>query len=124
MEDKTIRLDEINLHGLASLLIRNLWIVVAVCISAILCYTSLSRLTYEPTYTSSATFMVSAKDSTSAYNSLTTTQSMASVFVEVFQSNLLTISPLSQPIFTTIHPYPFRIKAKIINLFLFRRYCK
>jgi capsular exopolysaccharide synthesis family protein len=33
--------------------------------------------------------MVSAKDSTSAYNSLTTTQSMASVFVEVFQSNVL-----------------------------------
>ena len=33
--------------------------------------------------------MVSAKDSTSAYNSLTTTQSMAMVFVEVFQSNVL-----------------------------------
>ena len=33
--------------------------------------------------------MVSAKDSTSAYNSLTTTQSMASVFVEVFKSNVL-----------------------------------
>jgi capsular polysaccharide biosynthesis protein len=46
-------------------------------------------LTYSPTYTSSATFMVSAKDATSAYNSLTTTQSMASVFVEVFQSNVL-----------------------------------
>ena len=33
--------------------------------------------------------MVSAKDSSSAYNSLTTTQSMANVFAEVFQSNVL-----------------------------------
>jgi capsular exopolysaccharide synthesis family protein len=71
------------------LLLKNLWVVVAVCISAILCYSSFAKLTYTPTYTSSATFMVSAKDSTSAYNSLTTTQSMASVFVEVFESNVL-----------------------------------
>ncbi len=89
MQDTTIRFDEINLHGLIALLIKNLWVIVLVCISAILCYTSVCRLTYTPTYTSSATFMVSAKDSTSAYNSLTTTQSMASVFVEVFQSNVL-----------------------------------
>ncbi len=89
MEDKSIRLDEINLHSLFTLLLKNLWVIAALCISAILCYTSLCRLTYTPAYTSSATFMVSARDSTSAYNSLTTTQSMASVFVEVFQSNVL-----------------------------------
>ena len=89
MEEKTIYLDEINLHSLLFLLLKNLWVVVAVCISAILCYSSFAKLTYTPTYTSSATFMVSAKDSTSAYNSLTTTQSMASVFVEVFESNVL-----------------------------------
>ena len=89
MEEKSIRFDEINLHGLMSLLMKNLWVIAAVCISAILCYSSLAKLNYTPTYTSSATFMVSAKDSTSAYNSLTTTQSMASVFVEVFQSNVL-----------------------------------
>lgn len=89
MDERSIRLDEINLHGLVALLLKNLWVIVALCISAVLCYTSVCRLTYTPTYTSSATFMVSAKDSTSAYNSLTTTQSMASVFVEVFQSNVL-----------------------------------
>ena len=89
MEEKSIHLDEINLHGLVSLLLKNLWVVVALCVSAVLCYTSVSRLAYTPMYTSSATFMVSAKDATSAYNSLTTTQSMASVFVEVFQSNVL-----------------------------------
>ena len=89
MEEKTIRLDEINLHGLVLLLLKNLWVIAAVCLSAILCYSSVCKLTYTPSYTSSATFMVSAKDATSAYNSLTTTQSMASVFVEVFQSNVL-----------------------------------
>lgn len=89
MEDKAIHFDEINLHGLVTLLLKNLWVIIAICISAILCYTSVCKLAYTPAYTSSATFMVSAKDSTSAYNSLTTTQSMASVFVEVFQSNVL-----------------------------------
>ena len=89
MEENALRLDEINIHGLIAQLLKHLWVVVAVCISAILCYTSVLRLAYTPRYTSAATFMVSAKDSTSAYNSLTTTQSMASVFVEVFQSNVL-----------------------------------
>ena len=89
MEEKTIRLDEINIYGLVTVLLKNLWVIVALCISALMCYTSVSRLNYTPTYTSSVTFMVSAKDATSAYNSLTTTQSMASVFVEVFRSNVL-----------------------------------
>ena len=89
MEERSIRLDEINLPGLVFLILKKFWVVVALCISALLCYSSVCKLTYTPEYTSSATFMVSAKDSTSAYNSLTTTQSMASVFVEVFQSNVL-----------------------------------
>ena len=89
MEEKTLRFDEVNPVGLLLLLLKNLWVVVILCISVYLGVTSLRNLTYTPTYTSSATFMVSAKDSTSAYNSLTTTQSMASVFVEVFQSNVL-----------------------------------
>lgn len=89
MEERSIQFDEINLHGLVLLLLKNLWVIIALCISAVLCYTSVCKLAHTPAYTSSATFMVSAKDSTSAYNSLTTTQSMASVFVEVFQSNVL-----------------------------------
>ena len=89
MEEKSIRFDEINFYSLVLLLLKNLWVIIALCISAILCYTSVYKLAYSPSYTSSATFMVSAKDATSAYNSLTTTQSMASVFVEVFQSNVL-----------------------------------
>lgn len=89
MEDKAIHLDELNLPTMILAVLKNLWVVVLLCISVLLCYSGYSKLTYEPVYTASATLMVSAKDGTSAYNSLTTTQSMASVFVEVFQSNVL-----------------------------------
>lgn len=89
MQEKTLRFDEINFFSLLRTLIKNLWVIALLCASVVMCYTSASRLSYAPTYRSQATFMVSAKDSTSAYNSLTTTQSMASVFVEVFQSNVL-----------------------------------
>ena len=89
MEEKTIHLDELNLPTVVITVLKNLWVVVLLCASVLLCYNGYSKLTYQPVYTSSATLMVSAKDGTSAYNSLTTTQSMASVFVEVFQSNVL-----------------------------------
>ena len=89
MEEKILRWDEIDPRSLVTAVLKNFWIVIALCISVFLCYNAARELTYTPKYTSSATFMVSARDSTSAYNSLTTTQSMASVFVEVFQSNVL-----------------------------------
>ena len=89
MDDKRFFLSEINLPSLFAILLKNLWVCVLMCISAVLCFTGVWQLSYVPEYTSAATFMVSAKDSTSAYNSLTLTQSMATVFVEVFQSNVL-----------------------------------
>ncbi len=89
MEERTIRLDEINFRLLCIALLKNTWVVILLCVSVLLGYNAVTKITYEPRYTSSATFMVSAKDGTNAYNSLTTTQSMASVFVEVFQSNVL-----------------------------------
>lgn len=84
-----LRIEEINLHSLAINFIKNFWIAIVLSISAVLCFSAFSKLTYEPKYTSQATFMVSAKDSTSAYNSLTTTQNMASVFSEIFKSDIL-----------------------------------
>ena len=89
MESKEFHLNEVNPHGLIAALLKNLWVVVLLCASTVFCFTSVCQLTYTPQYTSTATFMVSARNSTNAYNSLTTTQSMASVFVEVFQSNIL-----------------------------------
>ena len=89
MFGKTIRLDEVNLHSLVRSLLKNIWVAVLICLSAVMFISSFAKYTYSPQYTSSATFMVSAKDHSNAYNSLTTTQNMASVFAEVFQSNVL-----------------------------------
>lgn len=89
MREPRIRWDEINYASLIAQTLRNLWVAVLCVISAVLFYVGITRLAYTPQYMSTATLMVGAKDSTNAYNSLTTTQSMAEVFGEVFQSNVL-----------------------------------
>lgn len=89
MERQKLQLDEINFRLILKAVLKNLWVVLLLCASVVMCYSGYAKLTYSPVYTAKATLMVSAKDSTSAYNSLTTTQSMAAVFVEVFQSNVL-----------------------------------
>ena len=38
MEERSIHLDEINLYGLVALLLKNLWVIVALCLSAVLCF--------------------------------------------------------------------------------------
>ena len=89
MDEKLIRYDEINPYFLTRALVKNIWVIILLCASTLLAYSARATFKYKPCYTSSATFMVSSKDSTSAYNSLTATQSMATVFAEVFQSNVL-----------------------------------
>ena len=87
--NKMIRWDDISFYSIFRAVLRNLWVIVLCALSAVMCMTSFMRLTYQPQYTSTATFMVSARDSTNAYNSLSVTQSMATVFSEVFQSSVL-----------------------------------
>lgn len=89
MRDLRIRWDELNYAAIVAQMIRNLWVAALLILSSVLMYIGIARLTYTPKYISTATLMVGAKDSTNAYNSLTTTQSMAEVFAEVFQSNVL-----------------------------------
>ena len=89
MNKRYILLDEINFYSVFIALLKNFWIVVSISLSVVMCYTSAMKVIYKPVYTSTSTFMVGAKDSTNAYNSLTTTQNMATVFAEVFQSNVL-----------------------------------
>ena len=89
MNRRTIRIDEISIHSTVQALLRNLWVTVLFALSVSMCFSAFRQLTYSPRYTSTATFMVSARDSTNAYNSLSVTQSMATVFSEVFQSNVL-----------------------------------
>lgn len=89
MQTWSFRVDEINLHALIRDLVRNFWIPILLALSMWFAVSSYGRLTYTPTYRSEATFVISAKGSTSAYNSLTLTTNMAQVFSEVFESNML-----------------------------------
>ncbi|MBQ3074792.1 MAG: P-loop NTPase [Clostridia bacterium] len=89
MENKLFRFDEISIPSAIRVVLKNLWVILLLCVSVFLIVTSVMKLRYVPRFTSTTTLMVGARDSTNAYNSLTTTQSMASVFMEVFQSNVL-----------------------------------
>ena len=107
MRKRKFHLDELNFYSLLKDIFKNLWVIALLCAAAVFCYIAISLHGHTPQFTSSATFMVSAKDSNSAYNSLTTTQSMASVFAEVFQSKVLRekIQEQSGEVFTgTITP--------------------
>lgn len=89
MNHKEIHLDEINLWCVLKDILRNFWVVVVVALSAAMLLASYYKQGYTPNYTSTATFSISAKGSSSAYNSLNTTRDMATVFAEVFQSKIL-----------------------------------
>lgn len=89
MNTWNFRLEEINLRSLIRDLLRNFWIPILLAMSFWFAVSSYGRLSYAPTYRSTATFVVSAKGSSSAYNSLTLTTNMAKVFSEVFESNML-----------------------------------
>lgn len=89
MSRRTVRMDEISIHSVLRAVWRNLWVAILVACSSAMFFSAVGQLSYTPRYTSTATFMVSARDSTNAYNSLSVTQSMATVFSEVFQSKVL-----------------------------------
>ncbi len=89
MEERQFHLDEINLHSLRRDLLRNWWIPLALAVSFWMAASVYSQVSYSPSYRSEATFVVSAKGSTSAYSSLSLTTNMAQVFSQVFESNML-----------------------------------
>lgn len=88
-EDKKLRLEEINIFSAVRDLLRNVWVIFLVALSAWMCVSSYGKMTYVPEYTSTATIVVSAKGSTGTLSSLNLTMQMAGVFAEVFQSDIL-----------------------------------
>ena len=88
-QDDTFYFDEINFRSVLLDLLRNLWVIVLAVLSVYICISAYEKTVYVPKYTSTATFMVSAKGSNNAYASLSITQEMAQVFSKVFQSNVL-----------------------------------
>ena len=48
MNDLLLHYDEFNLYCLFKALVRNLWVILLLCASTILCYSAYSKLTYGP----------------------------------------------------------------------------
>ncbi|MDD7391056.1 MAG: polysaccharide biosynthesis tyrosine autokinase [Lachnospiraceae bacterium] len=88
-DDALFRLDEINIRSVIQDVLKNFWVVILLAVSAWMCVSAYAKIIYVPEYTSTVTFAVSAKGSSSPYSALDTTKEMAEVFGEVFQSNVL-----------------------------------
>ena len=79
-----------DLYAIFRDVMKNLWMVILVGISAAFLTYIGAYLRYQPEYRSSTTFVVSAKaSSTGAYASLSQTQSMAETFKTVLDSQVL-----------------------------------
>lgn len=89
MERET-RQQEIDIYCIIRDVFHDLWVAVAIGISAAFLAYIGGRLLYQPTYTSRTTFVVSSRNgSTGAYANLTKTQKMTEVFRSVMDSNVL-----------------------------------
>lgn len=81
---------EIDIYCIIRDVFHDLWVAVAIGISAAFLAYIGGRLLYQPTYTSRTTFVVSSRNgSTGAYANLTKTQKMTEVFRSVMDSNVL-----------------------------------
>ncbi len=89
MDEQLIRVNEINLCNVAKDLARNFWVVILLAVSLWLTVDTYDKVSFQPAYASEATFVISAKGNTSAYSSMSLTNSMAEMFSEVFQSSLV-----------------------------------
>lgn len=89
MNRNLFSLDDMSLRGLIVDLLRSFWMIILAAAAMWCLATSWHLLTYEPEYSSSATLVVAIKGDSSAYTSLSTASSMAGVFSQVFQSDVL-----------------------------------
>ena len=90
-ENQIIRLDEINFRIIIKDLLWHFPYIILAVLIAIMGVRTYKNIVYTPEYTASATMAVMAKGNAdaSAYSSLTTANSMAEVFTEVFQSEIM-----------------------------------
>lgn len=88
-DEQTFNIKHINPKIVVRSILKNFWIVILTAMSFAFIAKAVSNTMYTPTYTSTATFVISAKGSTSAYTSLTMANEMTQVFAQVFQSEVL-----------------------------------
>lgn len=112
-EEVLFYFDEINIKSIVRDVLRNFWMILIAGISAILLVSGYRNIIYEAEYTSRATLVVSAKGSgmTNSYANLTTTSEMATVFSNVFSSNILKKRIVEE---LELHNTNFAIRAQTI----------
>ncbi len=88
-ETREFHLDEISVRSICADVLKNIWLIALSIAAAWFAVTGAEKWLYVPEYTATATLVVNATGNTNAYSSLVLTNQMASVFSEVFQSNVL-----------------------------------
>ena len=90
-EEQILHMDEINIRTVFRDLMKNLLIIILAACTALMGVRIYRNMVYVPQYTSSTTMAVMAKGNADggAYSSLSTASSMAEVFTEVFQSDIM-----------------------------------
>ena len=92
MNDEIVLSHEVNLAIILRDILKNFWLIIMAALTVYIGTYVYKGLIYQPEYTTTATFVVSAKSSGYAmnvYSSLSTASEMAGVFREVFSSNVL-----------------------------------
>ena len=88
MNEQTVFLDKVSLHGAGLQVLKNWWVILLWMIAMFLGTTGVGKLLYTPAYTSSSTLVIRMMGS-DAYTSLTQTTQMTAVYSEIFQSEAL-----------------------------------
>lgn len=82
-------MQEVSVRGICVDLLRNFWMILLAAATMWCAATGMHNLTYQPTYTSSATLVIGIKGDSNIYSSLSLASQMAEVFGQVFQSDAL-----------------------------------
>lgn len=83
--------DEIEIDILDVLrdILKDWWLILLIGVTAAMCAYIVANITYKPTYTTSATFVVTSKGSNNTYANLSATNTVATSLTKIFDSNLL-----------------------------------
>lgn len=89
--ETTIRMDELNFRTILKDILKNAVFIILAVMIAVMGIRTYKNIVYVPEYTANATLAVMAKGNASndTYSSLSTASSMAEVFSEVFQSDVM-----------------------------------
>ena len=90
----------------------NWWAILLGAISAVLIAYVVLNLRYVPEYTSSATFVVSSRNTSASYSTLSSANSTATTFQMIIESNAMQDIQLHRKLFLFSHNLPLLSRMK------------